>query len=83
MSKQVLLEILKRSGLLAGVLAIGSLGTLLTLNAVWWETLAATVLVPVAGVVTKVLLAYFKNGGKLTVQQVDETFDQAQGDVKP
>jgi hypothetical protein len=82
MNKAVLLEILKRSGLLAGVLAIGSLATLLTLNAVWWQTLAATVLIPVAGVVVKVLRVYFKNGGHLTVAQVDQTFDSAQDSIK-
>jgi len=75
--KAVLLEILKRSGLLAGSLALGSLGVLLAARANLWETILGVVLTPVLGVLVRLANAYFKNKGKLTVAEVDATFDEA------
>lgn len=81
MSKEVFLEILKRSVWLAGLLALGSLGTLLTMRAAWLEVVIGTILVPVLGVIAKVLRAYFKNRGKLTVADIDAAFDEASSEA--
>lgn len=78
MNKQVILEILKRSALLAALLFGGSMATLLTMNAGWLNVVVGSILTPVAGVVVKVGVLYFKNGRKLTVSEVDATFNAAE-----
>lgn len=83
MSKQVFYEIVNRSWRLATSLMVLSLGALLTAHADIYWTVLGTILAPLLTVFGALIRVWYKNHGKLTVQDVDSEFDKATPEEAP